>query len=187
GVGEIIGSRGRITRRVEDKSVPANNGKGAGVYRVPIVGTSLVLGAPYRLHIHTAEGEDVTASTRMPKPSLRVSNGLTRTFNRDHDVIATQWSPATATRAYALRIESPFGPFFLFTDSLSFRTTGELRNLFSGDLQRVFVPGFRQEMLVAAIDSNFYDYYRTNNDPFTGSGIISRVSGGLGMFGALVT
>jgi hypothetical protein len=42
-------------------------------------------------------------------------------------------------------------------------------------------------MLVAAIDSNFYDYYRTQNDPFTGSGIISRVTGGLGMFGALVT
>src|SRR5262249_12038818 len=88
---EIIDSTGRVARGVEDKAVPANNGKGAGVYRVPIVGTSLVLGAPYRLHIHTAEGEDVTASTRLPKPSLRLTGGLTRTFNRDHDVIATQW------------------------------------------------------------------------------------------------
>jgi hypothetical protein len=85
-----------------------------------------------------------------------------------------------------VRIESPFGPFFLFTDSLAFRLTGELRNLFAGDLQRVFVPGFRQDMIIAAVDSNFYDYYRTNNDPFTGAGIISRVNGGLGMFGSIV-
>jgi hypothetical protein len=167
--------------------VPANNGKGAGVYRVPISGAALVLGARYQLHIHTTDGEDVTASTRVPKPSIRLGGGLTRTFNRDHDVIAAQWQAAPLTRAYAVRIESPFGPFFLFTDSLSFRTNGDLRNLFSGDLQRVFIPGFRQDIIIAAIDSNFYDYYRTNNDPFTGSGIISRINGGLGMFGAMVS
>jgi hypothetical protein len=50
----------------------------------------------------------------------------------------------------------------------------------------VFIPGFRQDMVIAAVDSNFYDYYRTNNDPFTGSGIISRVTGGLGMFGSIL-
>ena len=54
------------------------------------------------------------------------------------------------------------------------RLTGDLRNLFAGELQRVFIPGFRQDIIVAAVDSNFYDYYRTNNDPFTGAGIISR-------------
>ena len=183
---EIIDSTGRVTRGVEDGSTAAPP-KSTGVYRVPIAGTSLVLGARYQLHIQTPDGSDVTASTRIPKPSIRVGGGLTRVFNRDHDVFATQWTAAPATRAYAVRIESPFGPFFLFTDSLSFRTTGDLRNLFSSDLERVFIPGFRQEILIAAIDSNFYDYYRTNNDPFTGSGIISRVNGGLGMFGALVS
>jgi hypothetical protein len=86
-----------------------------------------------------------------------------------------------------VRVESPFGPFFLFTDSTRFRLTGGLRNVFAGDLQRVFIPGFRQDVLVAAVDSNFYDYYRTNNDPFTGAGIISRVNGGIGLFGSLVS
>ncbi|MGH7616153.1 MAG: DUF4249 family protein [Gemmatimonadaceae bacterium] len=184
---EIIDSSGRVTQGVEDRSVPANNGKGAGVYRVPIPGPGIVLGARYRLHIHTAEGEDVTASTLVPRPATRLSNGLTRTFNRDHDFIVAGWGAAPLTRAYAVRIESPFGPFFLFTDSLTFRTNGDLRNLFSSDLQRVFIPGFHQDMLIAAVDSNFYDYYRTNNDPFTGAGIISRINGGLGMFAALVT
>ena len=67
------------------------------------------------------------------------------------------------------------------------RLAGDLRNLFADDLQHVFIPGFRQDMVVAAVDSNFYDYYRTNNDPFTGSGIINRISGGIGLFGAFVT
>jgi hypothetical protein len=183
---EIVDSAGRVTSGVEDKSVPGNNGKGAGVYRVPIPGPSLMLGGRYQLHIHTAQGEDVTAFTRLPNPSTRSSGGLTQVFNRDHDIIATRWNAVPLTRAYAVRIESPFGPFFLFTDSLSFQTNGQLRNLFAADLPRVFIPGFRQDMIVAAVDSNFYDYYRTNNDPFTGSGIISRVNGGLGMFGALV-
>jgi hypothetical protein len=39
---------------------------------------------------------------------------------------------------------------------------------------------------VAAVDSNFFDYYRTRNDPFTGSGIINNLSGGIGLFGAAV-
>jgi hypothetical protein len=184
---EIIDSTGRMTRGVEDKTVPANNGKGAGVYRVPISGAALVPGARYQLHVHTPEGQDATASTRVPNPSTRVGGGLTRTFNRDHDVFATQWAAAPMARAYAVRIETPFGPFFLFTDSLSFRTDGQLRNLFSANLERVFIPGFRQDIIVAAVDSNFYNYYRTNNDPFTGAGIISSINGGLGMFGALVS
>ncbi len=183
---EIVDSAGGITRGVEDGSVASNPPRSTGVYRVPLFGPSLVPGAKYELRVHTPDGDNVTASTRMPKPSIRFSGGLTRIFNRDHDLIAAQWTAASATRAYAVRIESPFGPFFLFTDSLSFRTNGDLRNLFPSDLERVFIPGFRQDILIAAVDSNFYDYYRTNNDPFTGAGIISRVNGGLGMFGALV-
>jgi hypothetical protein len=59
--------------------------------------------------------------------------------------------------------------------------------LFADDLPRVLIPGFDQGVLIAAADSNFYDYYRTQNDPFTGSGIISRVEGGAGLFGSLAT
>jgi hypothetical protein len=183
---EIIDPRGIAVRGVEDRTV-LPNGKGAGVYRVPIAGASLVMGARYQLHIHTAAGEDVTASTRIPNPEARSSGGLTQMFNRDHDTVTVQWNSVPTARAYALRIESPFGPFFLFTDSTHLRLTGDLRNLFAGNLEHVFIPGFRQDALVAAVDSNFFDYYRTNNDPFTGAGIISRVSGGIGLFGSIVT
>lgn len=182
---EIIDSAGAVLRAVEDKVVLAN-GQGAGVYRVSLSGSDLRLGQRYRLHVQTAEGDDLTAVTRVPRPEVTSSGGLTRTFNRDHDTVLVKWNAAAATRAYALRVESPFGPFFLFTDSLQFRLTGDTRNLFAGNLQRVFIPGFRQELLVAAVDSNFFDYYRTTNDPFTGTGIISRINGGLGLFGSIV-
>jgi hypothetical protein len=175
---EIIDSSGTVVVGREQER---------GVYHVPIVGGLLRLGTRYQLHIRTQEGEDVTAFTRIPAPEVTTTGGLTRTVNRDHDTVSVSWSPAEQTRAYAMRVESPFGPFFLFTDSLHVRLTGELRNLFAGELQHVLVPGFHEDMLIAAVDSNFFDYYRTNNDPFTGTGIISRINGGIGLFGSLVT
>ena len=96
-------------------------------------------------------------------------------------------SACPRARSYFVRVESPFGPFFLFTDSTAIRLTGDLRNIFAGDFQHVFIPGFRQDVFVGAVDSNFYDYYRTQNDPFTGAGIINRVNGGIGLFGSIVS
>jgi hypothetical protein len=182
---EVIDSAGFVRTALEDRAV-STNGQGAGVYRVTFA-AGLRLGARYRLHIVTVQGEEVTAFTRIPFPEFASTGALTRTFNRDHDSIVVEWKRAAAARAYALRVESPFGPFFLFTDSLRFRMNGDLRNLFAADLPRVFIPGFRQDVLIAAVDSNFFDYYRTNNDPFTGTGIISRLTGALGMFGSMVT
>jgi hypothetical protein len=184
---EIIDSTGRTFRGVEDQITSNNIQRGTGVYRVPLAGSALILGACYQLRIRTPDDKLVTAFTRVPRADVRSTGALTRTMNRDHDVLDVQWPAAVRTRTYALRIETPFGPFFLFTDSTHLRFKGDIRNLFAEDLQHVFFPGFRQDILVAAVDSNFYDYYRTNNDPFTGSGIISRIDGGIGLFGSLVT
>lgn len=182
---EIVDSLGRTFRGVEDRLVNTN-GKGAGVYRVPLRGTQIIQGSRYRLRVR-AGNDELTAFTRVPRPPFRQTGGLTRTLNRDRDALTTFWTRVPDARSYAIRIESPFGPFFLFTDSVGIRLSGDLRNLFAGSLQRVFIPGFRQDMIVAAVDSNFYDYYRTANDPFTGAGIISRVTGGLGLFGSITS
>jgi hypothetical protein len=182
---ELFGPDGRVVAGVEDRLVTAN-GSGAGVYRFRISGTSLVRGQTYRLHMRTREGEELTATTTIPRaPSPPPSTTIP--FNRSKDVVNLTWTAVQGARSYAIRVETPFGPFFLFTDSLHVRLTGELRNLFAEDLPRVLIPGFEQGVLVAAADSNFYDYYRTQNDPFTGSGIISRIEGGVGMFGSLAT
>jgi hypothetical protein len=64
--------------------------------------------------------------------------------------------------------------------------TGELRNLDVAALPRVFIPGFQQAVTVSAVDSNYYDWYRTHNDPLSGTGSVNRVQGGIGVFGSLV-
>ncbi len=183
---QIIDSSGAVTTGTENP-VQGATVNGPGVYHIPIPGFNLRLGERYELHIHTVDGDDLTAYTRIPLPEVTSTGGLTRTVNRDHDTVSIAWNAALKTRAYAMRVESPFGPFFLFTDSLHARITGDLRNLFANELQHVLIPGFHQDILVAAVDSNFFDYYRTNDDPFTGAGIISRINGGLGLFGSLVS
>lgn len=183
-IAEIRDSTGRVVRGVEDKLT--GSGQGTGVYRFAF-GTPPRQGWQYDLLVRTADDAELTASTRVPRPTSSTPGVLTRTFNRDHDALLVQWARAAETRTYSMRVETPYGPFFLFTDTTAVRLNGETRNPFAPELERLFIPGFRQDVLIAAVDSNYYDYYRTNNDPFTGSGIISRINGGLGLFGAIAT
>jgi hypothetical protein len=83
-----------------------------------------------------------------------------------------------------LQVQTPYGPFQVFSDTNAITLTGGLRNLDVDRLPLVFTPGFRQSVQIAAVDTNFYDYYRSVSDPFTGAGLISRMRGGLGLFGA---
>jgi hypothetical protein len=39
--------------------------------------------------------------------------------------------------------------------------------------------------MVAAVDTNYYQYYRVPGDPFTPA-VPSRLTGGLGVFGSVV-
>lgn len=178
----IIDATGREFPGTED--TVNGDTRGTGVYRINL-SAPLRAGARYSLRIRTTQNEVVTADTRIPLPVTTSTGALTRNFNRDHDTLNIQWNAVEAARTYAVRVESPFGPYFLFTDSTGLRLVGDARNIFANNLEHLFIPGFRQDVTVAAVDSNFYDYYRTNNDPFTGAGIISRIRGGLGIFGAL--
>ena len=116
---DIIDSLGRATRAVEDRTV-LTTGKGAGVYRVPLAGSSLVLGGRYQLRVLTTAGEKVTAFTRIPRADVRSVGGLSRTINRDHDVVTVQWNATPNARTYAVRVETCMGRiFFLRTARIS--------------------------------------------------------------------
>ena len=147
-------------------------------------------GGRYSLNIRTADGIVVTGTTLVPNfvldPFTPVSLPL-RQFRRDQDTLSLRWAAVPNARTYGLRFESPFGAFQLFSDSTTYRVPGTLRNLFASELPRVFIPGFQQYYAVYAADTNFFDYYRSRNDPFTGSGIINRLEGGIGLFGSTVT
>jgi hypothetical protein len=170
---------------------PFNYHTGRYLLRLPTqaVGSPVPLrmGARYTLRVVTPEGSVVTGTTLLPIAFESSTGSRLDSFNRDRDSLRLVWADVAGARSYLLRAESPFGPFLLFTDSNTVTLHGDLRNYFASSLERVFIPGFRQRVTVAAVDTNYFDYYRTRNDPFTGAGIINRLEGGIGVFGAAVT
>jgi hypothetical protein len=89
-----------------------------------------------------------------------------------------------AAPAYHVVIDGPYGQTSFFTDSSHLRLIGSLRNVSVEGLPRVFQPGFTQSLTIAAVDSNYYGYFRSSTHSQTGVGLINRVKGGFGVFGA---
>jgi hypothetical protein len=107
-------------------------------------------------------------------------------LDRSRDTLQLRWSAVRDARTYVIRVETPYGAWALFADSTQFTLSGGLRNYFAPGLPSVWFPGFVQTASVVAVDANFYDYNRSGNDPFGGTGLISSVRGGLGVFGSVV-
>ena len=159
--------------------------KGAGIYRFALPGNTLTRGGTYRLSVRTISGTEISGETAVPD-GVAAAVPEQRVFDRARDTVVVEWPASPGARSYFVRIESPFGPRSFFTDSTRIRLTGELRNVDVNVLPRVFIPGFPQAVTVSAVDSNYYDWYRTNNDALSGTGLISRVQGAIGLFGSLV-
>jgi hypothetical protein len=160
-------------------------GAGHGVYRFALAGSSLQRNATYRLTVVTTAGEQLSAETSVPDGATAMSAAL-GSFDRSSATLMLDWPASPTARSYFVRVETPFGPRSFFTESTHVQLPGMLRNADLDDLPHVFIPGFAQAVTVSAVDSNYYDWYRTHNDPLSGEGLISRVSGGLGVFGSLV-
>ena len=169
----------------EDNTVVLNSGKGAGTYRFALPGTDLERGGTYQLAIFTNGGATITAQTSVPLGAA-AAVAEQRLFDRVRDTVLLEWPASPGARSYLVRIETPFGPRSFFTDSTRVRLTGELRNIDATSLPRVFVPGFPQAVTVSAVDSNYYDWYRTHNERISGAGLVNRVDGVIGVFGSLV-
>jgi hypothetical protein len=185
----IQGPNGITFTGLERKYPGTAQGYGAGRYEV-VAGagsTPIRPGGRYTLTVRATDGTVVTGSTIVPNAAMYTGSQAMTAFDRDRDSVKLDWNPVTGARTYGLRVESPFGAFQLFSDTTKVTLPGSLRNFFASDLQRVFIPGFQQAVTLYAVDTNYFDYYRSRNDPFTGSGIINRLDGGIGLFGAVVT
>lgn len=156
-----------------------------GIYRFALPGVALERSGSYQLTVVTRQGEVLTAETSVPG-GVAAATPATRTFDRASDEVLIEWPAAPGARSYFVRIETPWGPRSFFTEDTHLRLTGALRNVDIAALPRVFIPGFSQTVTVSAVDSNYYDWFRTHNDAFSGTGLINRVQGGLGVFGSLV-
>ncbi len=177
--GTVVGS----ATGVEDVVLGASGARGTGLYR--IASTIFVPGGTYTLRVTAADGRVVTGRTRIPGPITREgSTVVADTLDRLRDTLRLAWTPVPGARTNTIRVDTPRGPWFLFNDSTSFALSGSLKNFFAEGLPNVFVPGHRQSLSVVAVDTAFFDYYRSGNDPFSGSGLINKLEGGIGLFGA---
>jgi hypothetical protein len=179
---------GQIYTAQEDNTTRVD-GKGQGIYRFTLPGSALQRNAAYKLTVSTKTGGVLTAQTSVPGGTAAEDPPPFSPdvfFDRSRDTIALQWPAVAGARSYAVRVESPYGPLSFFTESTSVRLPGALRNTDVPSLPHVFIPGFPQTITVSAVDSNYYDWYRTRNDPLSGEGLVSRVQGGIGVFGSLV-
>ena len=201
GARPVSGARVVIASATGDSAVLVEDvarrgdGKGAGMYRFwnraiePAAADSaiaVVPGGRYELRVTTAEGETVRGTTVVPTVQPAAPAPGFRPFERGGDSIYVWWDPVPGAARYVLRVESPRGPFRLFVDSTEYLVAGSLRNTSAVNLPYVFVPGFVQRVTVGAVDRNFFDWYRSSSDPYTGSGLVSHLDGALGVFGAHV-
>lgn len=197
---EIAGNAGMqgaiVTARGIELVTQRTDGKGRGVYRFknlppPAMGPGdgnelpIIRTRTYELRVTLPDGRTMTATTTIPVSLPRPDTLATRTFDRERDAYLFTWPAAELAHRYLLRIDTPYGPFQLFTPDTGITVTGDLRNLFAEFAPHAFVPGFLQTLQVSAVDTNYYDYFRSRNNPFTGTGIIDHVTGGTGVFGAV--
>jgi len=173
------------TSIAKEDNTTRSDGKGQGIYRFAIDGGQLQRNATYRLTVRTTKGEVLTAETSVPggAPAATASSA---TMDRSRDTLVLTWPATPGARSYFVRVETPLGPRSFFTEGTQVQLPGLLRNTERDELPHVFFPGFDQAVTVSAVDSNYYDWYRTHNDALSGEGLINRVSGGLGVFGSLV-
>jgi hypothetical protein len=149
-------------------------------------------GRVYRLLVVTPEGDTVRGRTRMPDfPSVSGIPGSGATLNRDRDTLFVSWSGAAGTKGVFVQVRprdlERRLTLVLFTDSTRFRIPGNMPLPLLDDTLPpvVWVAGTRQTFTVAAMDTAFFNFFRTGNDPFTGTGFINGVEGGLGVFGSM--
>ncbi len=165
--------------------------RGTGRYVVSRSALVVQPGRRYRLRVRTTDNREVTGETLVPgaPPGWAVGSGAQvtpLTLDRSRDTLTLRWSAVPSARTYALWVGTPYGPWALFADSTVFTLSGGQRNFLAGGLPSVWFPGFVQTAAVVAVDANFYDYNRSGNDPFGGTGLISSVKGGIGLFGSVI-
>ncbi|KPJ92321.1 MAG: hypothetical protein AMS18_07645, partial [Gemmatimonas sp. SG8_17] len=175
--------------------------KKPGIYWGPPGCPVMRTGDVLALRVETVDGEVVTGTTRVPGMNgaiLIVAGDTvsfdvpgTTTFNRDRDTVRVR---VDGEAARMLQVEvrrdgdlTDFGTK-IYADTTAVTIPGNVINSFViGDEDDVFRAGRGYVFTVALTDSNYFDFARSENNEYTGRGFINRLSGGIGIFGSLVS
>jgi len=158
-------------------------------------GVTLTPGATYSLRVQTTAGEVVTGTTTVPLATpVAMSQG--DLFHRDIDTLRLTWHGVAGAAAYFIGFDQIIktGTDTFFYSRYSRLAFGPID--FAGhakaDADGADIFGsycspcaIEMAVLVAAVDSNYYQYYRKPGDPFAPA-LPSRLTGAIGVFGSMV-
>ncbi len=170
----------------------------AGVYWAPPGCPGMQPGQRLALRVETPAGEIVTGTTVIPgldSAMVAVNAGPIRRFdddtlgfNRDRDTLHLN-AGVVAQRAVQIEVRRLSQPrdrtLRVLVDSTTATIPGDLLNVFlRGDGEETFLGGRFYVLIASAVDTNLFDFVRSANNAVTGRGLINRLDGGIGVFGA---
>ncbi|MES2178280.1 MAG: DUF4249 family protein [Gemmatimonadota bacterium] len=155
------------------------------------LGFSIVPGGTYRLRVELPDARVVTGHTTVPNAVAISIMPPAQLFNYVRDTLSLAWPRVPGARSYEVSVNSGGdalhgpnrNPRAIFADTSIKLNSRTLEG--SGD-HDFFVRGYMHRLIVSAVDSNYYDYYRRTSDSFTGVGVIGHLAGALGVFGSIV-
>jgi hypothetical protein len=189
--------RGAIVRLTapDGPTFVATEGMSAGdsaLYIAPtpqydIAAGPLTPGEPYRLQVTLRTGEVVEGETSAPV-AAPVTAVTTRRFNRETDTLRLSWPRVAGAQAYEVRMIAQRDSFFVFGEYVSYADTSiALPGSGTGyGSSQVFLEGIRYDLVISAVDPNYYAYYSHLSDPYTATELPTSLSGAFGVFGAIV-
>jgi hypothetical protein len=179
-----------LTRRVDDyRYSPAYM---VGMVVLSATGRSIVPGGTYLLRVTSSDGHDVTGTTTVPNMQVAPRDPPTESFVWMRDTLRISGPTLTGAASYQLNIgrsyAQPNGQEFLHNEYRIF-TSGTIAIAGTArtprEQKQMFEPGTLAVAMLAAVDVNYYDYFRVLSDPFTAA-VPSGLTGGLGVFGSMV-
>ncbi len=187
--------RGCATAVVQLAELTADSTARPGTYVAPGF-CPLAAGDRVALTVTTPDGQVVTGATVIPglgALALRVgaavaaAPGDTLTMDRTRDSITVG---AALVGARALEVEAvrttagETATLNVATDTSGLIVPGNLVR--PGDSARsIFRAGAYYRLTVAAMDTNYFDFFRSATNPLTGTGFINHLTGAIGVFGSV--
>jgi hypothetical protein len=155
--------------------------------RYDVVTDQITAGRRYRLRIVLPDGRVVEGETTTPAVAP-VTVATERRIDRTIDTLRLSWPRVPGARAYEVRVFEKRDSLDLY--SYGYLTYTDTSLTLAGTARSqgipIFIEGFRYDLVVSAVDANYYGYYAFDSDQHTGTALPSSLQGAEGVFGALV-